>query len=351
MASHDELVQAKRTLGQSLLRAGAEGGVVGSRRTLLVSQAIASAGHNVHAVGIGRKTSNGIESDELCVRVYVVQKLPLSLLSPHDRIPESIDGIPTDIIESAPAFLSDEKLGTITSSACTLARKQRQRPVTAGISAGHFAITAGTLGYFCRSTRDGDDHDQIHALSNNHVFANVDKALPMDALYQPGAADGGSAHDRFAEFTRAVPIHMGGQYPNRVDAAIGRLLPGTEYIHGICTVGQVTGATRAMLGMPVCKHGRTTGYTEGRVADIDYDALVGMDHQNPRIVALFADQILIERDVSFPAIGLGGDSGSLVVERGTKAAVGLYFAGPEDGTYGIPNHIHAVLDELQVQLI
>lgn len=351
MASHDDLVQAKRTLGQSLLRAGLEGGVVGSRRTLQASRAIASGGHNVHAVGIGRKITDGVETDVLCVRVYVVQKLALSLLAPRDRIPESIDGLPVDVIESAPAFLSDDRLDRIAATACTLARRQRQRPVVAGISAGHFAVTAGTLGYFCRSTRVGDNLDQIHVLSNNHVFADVDKAQPGDALYQPGSADGGGPNDTFAEFVRAVPIRMGGKFPNRVDAAIGRLLPEVDYVRGICTIGPVTGATRASLLMPVCKHGRTTGYTEGRVVDIDYDALVGMDHQNPKIVALFADQIRIERDPPFPAIGLGGDSGSLVVERDGKAAVGLYFAGPEDGSYGIANHIHEVFNELQVQLI
>lgn len=351
MASHDDLLQAKQTLGQSLLRAGLEGGVVGNRRTLQVSKAIASGGHNVHAVGIGRKITDGVESDELCLRVYVVQKLALSLLAPRDRIPESIDGLPIDIIESAPAFLSDDRLDQIAATACTLTRKKHQRPVVAGISAGHFAITAGTLGYFCRSVRVGDDLDQIHVLSNNHVFANVDNAQQGDALYQPGSADGGGSNDSFAEFVRAVPIRMGGQFPNRVDAAIGRLLPEVGYARSICTIGPVNGATQASLAMPVCKHGRTTGYTEGRVVDVDYDALVGMDHQNPRIVALFADQMRIERDVPFPAIGLGGDSGSLVVERHGKAAIGLYFAGPEDGSYGIANHIHDVFNELQVQLI
>ncbi len=99
------------------------------------------------------------------------------------------------------------------------------------------------------------------------------------------------------------------------------------------------------------KHGRTTGYTEGKVTDESYDALVGMDHNNPNIVALFQDQMRIERMSPFPAIGLVGDSGSLVVAKAELHAVGLYFAGPPAGDYGIANHIQNVLNELEVQLL
>jgi hypothetical protein len=103
--------------------------------------------------------------------------------------------------------------------------------------------------------------------------------------------------------------------------------------------------------MLVRKHGRTTGYTEGEVTDDAYDALVGMDHNDPSVVALFEDQMRIERTPPYPEFGLGGDSGSLVVRRDGPAAVGLYFAGPQSGVYGIANHIQDVLNELEVQLL
>jgi len=47
------------------------------------------------------------------------------------------------------------------------------------------------------------------------------------------------------------------------------------------------------------------------------------------------------------AIGLGDDSGSLVISKSTSEAVGL-FAGPESGVYGIANHITKALSELQI---
>lgn len=361
MPSHDDLLQAKQTLSASLLRASLRGGVVGMAATMRVERAIASAGRNAHAVGIGRKVVEGAATQDLCVRVYVVQKIAESLLPPIYRIPASVGGIPTDVIESPPAFLLARKPGVrkgapkkavaSAAAACSASRKHRLRPVVAGVSAGHFSITAGTIGYFCRSTRHGDDPASVFALSNNHVFANVNEGRPGDDLYQPGPADGGVSADHFADLTRWVPLQLGGTTPNRVDAAIGKLLPGTSHRAEVCSIGSIVGTGRGTEGMQVRKHGRTTGYTEGEISDEAYDVLVGMDHDDPSNVALFEDQMRIERIAPYPAIGLGGDSGSLVVRKEEPVAVGLYFAGPSSGVYGIANHIQDVLNELEVKLL
>ena len=354
MPSPQDLLQAKQTLSASLLRAGLRGGVVGMAVAMTVERVIASAGRNVHAVGIGRKIADGKVTQEQCVRVYVIQKVAESLLPPIYRIPGSVDGIPTDVIESPPAFLTAKRKPKPTAAAapaCSANRRQRQRPLVAGVSAGHFQITAGTLGYFCRSTKHGDTPDDVFVLSNNHVYANVNQGRPGDDLYQPGPADGGTPADTIAELTRFVPIQLGGTAPNRVDCAIGRLRPDVTRRVEVCSVGRITGVAVATEGMPVRKHGRTSGYTEGEVTDASYDALVGMDHNDPNIVALFQNQMRIERIAPFPAFGLGGDSGSLVVAKEELHAVGLYFAGPPAGDYGIANHIQDVLNELEIQLL
>jgi hypothetical protein len=363
MPTRQELFQAKQLLSASLLRAGLRGGVVGTRAAVRVERAIAMAGQNVHAVGIGRKVVAGKVTEDQCVRVYVVQKIAESLLPPIYRIPESVAGVPTDVIESPPAFILPTKrrnrkakpvpaaVATAAPPACSTNRRQRQRPVVAGISAGHFNITAGTLGYFCRSIRHGDDPAHVYVLSNNHVFADVNQAQVGDDLYQPGPADGGTATDHFGDLTRWAPIQLGGTSPNRVDAAIGRLRPNVEHQAEVCSIGPMTGTAQATEGMQVRKHGRTTGYTEGEVTDESYDALVGMDHNNPNVVALFESQMRIERIAPYLAFGLGGDSGSLVVSKDDTLAVGLYFAGPESGTYGIANYIQDVLNELEILLL
>ncbi len=349
----NDLRAAKQQVRGQLLQLGLGGRVVGMRATVSVAAAISSAGRNVHAVGIGRKVTEGTADGPPCVRVYVVQKLPLSLLSPRDVVPSHIGGIPTDIIECAPAYLLAKKKPSTANSAsapaCSTNRQKRQRPVVAGISAGHRDITVGTLGCFCRSTRPGEDPTQIFALSNNHVFANVNQALIGDPLFQPGPLDGSVFTDHFANLERYVPIQLGGTLVNKVDAAIGRILTGIAVDETMCSIGRISGTVLASEDMKVRKHGRTTGNRVGVIDDIEHDALVGMDHSDPNVVGMFQDQIRIVS--SGAPFGLGGDSGSLVVEADTTRATGLYFAGPQDGSYGLANKIEHVLNELQIQLL
>ena len=364
----NDLLQAKQVLSSRLLAIGFRRNVVARSRTISAELAVAAAGRNVHAVGIGRKIVDGKPTSEMAVRLYVVQKIAPSLLPPRDHLPERVDGIPTDVIESDPAFLMARtsrapagpgrkrvarppaRPDTVPRRPCTEERKEQQRPLVAGISVAHRAITAGTIGYFCRSLRLGDDPRKVHILSNNHVLANVNDGDPGDDIYQPGPADGGTLADHVAELRRFKEIDLDGE-PNKVDAAVAELLPHIEWRPEICTIGSILDVERGVEGMEVRKHGRTTGLTEGRITDESYDALVGMDHNDPNIVALFQDQMRIEATPPHPAIGLGGDSGSLVVSKTSAHAVGLYFAGPESGSYGVANHIADVLSELQIELV
>jgi hypothetical protein len=196
----------------------------------------------------------------------------------------------------------------------------------------------------------GDDPAKIHILSNNHVLANVNSGDAGDDVYQPGPADGGTIGDHAAELRRFVDIDLNGN-PNKIDAAIAELLPGIGWLASICSIGSIIGVQKGVEDMEVRKHGRTTGYTEGRITDESYDALIGMDHNDSSIVGLFQDQIRIQATPPYSAIGLGGDSGSLVVARASAHAVGLYFAGPPSGSYGVANQISDVLSELQIALV
>jgi len=103
MATTQELLLAKQTLSARLLMARVRGGRGLRAHTLSVDLAVASAGLNVHAVGVGSKLVKGKPTRTRCVRLYVVQKHAKSLVPPKDLLPENIDGIPTDVIESRPA--------------------------------------------------------------------------------------------------------------------------------------------------------------------------------------------------------------------------------------------------------
>lgn len=356
MSSSQDILQAKQALSARLLRAGLRGNAFNRRPALNVRTAIGFAGQNVHAVGIGSKVVSGEATTQECIRIYVVQKVAPSILPPRDRLPEMIDGIPTDVIESPPAVISARGrarrgVRAAAAASCSSNRRSRQRPIVGGISAAHFEVTAGTLAYFCRSTLSGDDPSKIYILSNNHVFANVNRADEGDDLDQPGPEDGGTAGDHFASFFRAINLRLGGIFPNKIDAAIGELLPGIDFRLEICNIGRITGVATAEQNMQVRKHGRTTGYTEGRISETSYDSIVRVERGTSTVPALFQNQIRVERDTSSPAFALRGDSGSLVVDQSTAEAVGLYFAGPDSGEYGVANHIGDVLEELQIELL
>lgn len=351
MAVATDLLRAKRALSTRFLRAERDASVPRGGFTLTVSAAVTAAQSGVHAVGVGRKLVEGVETDARAVRVYVAQKLPLYLVPAHARVPARIDGIPTDVVEAPPAFLS-QMAAPATSTAM---RRSHIRPLVGGISAGHQDVTVGTIACFCRSLNPGDP-DGVYVLSNNHVFANVNRGRKGDTLLQPGVADsvspdGDPAANDIARLHRARKIRLGGAAANRVDAAIGRLLPGVEYDPRIMMIGRVSGTTAAEEEMPVRKHGRTTGYTEGVVDDVSYDAMVGMDHGDPSVVARFENQLRIVRQHPFPEFALGGDSGSLVVHRERQEAVGLYFAGPDSGSYGIASPIRDVLAALKIEIL
>ena len=357
MFTISDLLSAKRTLSKSLLDAGLRGHVIGRVAAATVADAIASADRNVHAVGIGRKLVHGKPTGDLCIRVYVVQKLAPSLIPPIFRIPAMIAGISTDVIESPPAFVAAKKVAAKPTKAaaaaagsCTVNRRLEQRPVVAGISAGHFQITAGTIGCFCRSTRPADNPAEVYLLSNNHIFANINQAAVGDDIYQPGPADGGTSTQVVARLARFVPLELGGVRINHVDAAIARLVNGIVHTSQICTIGAVAGVAVGTQGTAVKKHGRTSGFTEGVITDESYDALVGMDHSDPSVVAKFEDQIRIELVAPYSAFGLGGDSGSLVVNCSNQA-VGLLFAVPPGGSYGIANPIAEVLSALEIAIL
>jgi hypothetical protein len=360
MISKIDLLEAKRALRSRVWKGETMERMAATGFSLAVSSARAALRQNVHALGIGRKIVKGKATRTRCIRLYVAQKYALAFLPSSDRLPREVDGIPTDIIESAPAFIlrarrtkpRRAKSAALSLPPCTSARKDKVRPLLAGISTAHFKVTAGTLTYFCRSIRPGDDPGQVLVLSNNHVYADVNRAHPGDELRQPGPADGGvDSSFRMATLLRWVPIRLGGIQANTVDAAIGQLSPGVAYTLEVCSIGRILGVAKAAEDMAVCKHGRTTGYTEGVVDDESYDALIGMDHDDSSLTALFENQMRLKRSDPYPSFGLGGDSGSLIVQKAGRKAVGLYFAGPSRGDYGVANPIDEVLTELQVALL
>jgi len=77
---------------------------------------------------------------------------------------------------------------------------------------------------------------------------------------------------------------------------------------------------------------------------------VNVDYGPGLGVKTLTHQISIHNDIAQnPKFGDHGDSGSVVVDDSRKI-VGLYFAGSDDGQFGVANPIQAVLDALNISL-
>jgi hypothetical protein len=312
---------------------------------------------NVVGVGIGEKRLLGRTTGTICLVAMVRKKMAPASLAPGDLIPAELDGVPTDVLE----------VGDLRAQ---VDRKTRLRPAPGGVSIGHYRITAGTLACVVRDRSTG----QRLILSNNHVLANSNEALPEDPILQPGAADGGrEENDSIALLERFVPIAYSRQpatcgvarlvadvgnwiaraigshhrldafqedpgATNRVDAAVAAPLQGADVSDDILEIGRPSGTLPPTIGLAVRKSGRTTGLTTGQINVIE--ATVDVDYGGK--TARFEGQ-LVSGAMSQP-----GDSGSLLVAAASLHAVGLLFAGSNQAT--IYNPIADVLAALGVDL-
>jgi hypothetical protein len=213
------------------------------------------------------------------------------------------------------------------------------RPPFPGISVGHFRITAGTLGCFV-----SDSNNRVYVLSNNHVLANTNKGRYKDPILQPGKIDGGkTTKDMIAELSYLVELDY--KKTNSMDAAIARVVEDIEPIFPVNKSKKITGTIDPANKMRVEKFGRTTGHTKGKITTRNLDLKVDFGGQEID----FQDQFEVtgNRGVMFCD---GGDSGSLIFETDSLKAVGLLFAGSEDGTtFATP--INEILTTFSVKIL
>ncbi|MFN8058853.1 MAG: hypothetical protein U0Q12_06765 [Vicinamibacterales bacterium] len=275
---------------------------------------------NVVGVGPAYKIKGGKPVNTFALTVFVEKKLEKGALSKGEVVPPEIDGVVTDVVE----------VGRVDALAFTA----KQRPALPGFSIGHHAITAGTFGCVVENLRprEAGSRGEYLMLSNNHVFADVNKATAGDLILQPGPFDGGQyPSDGVATLERFEPIILS-QFPNPtgynlVDAAVARPLDSRFVTPSILGLAMPTGISQAAVGTPVLKVGRTTQLTGGVVLSVNATIAVGYGASG---IGAFHHQIITT------AMAAGGDSGSLLMDRELRA-VGLLFAG--SAVITIFNHI------------
>jgi hypothetical protein len=213
-------------------------------------------------------------------------------------------------------------IGELTKLEASPESPSRVRPARPGTSVGHYAITAGTLGAFVRV--DGSDRPRV--LSNNHVLADENRGSVGDEILQPGVFDGGRAGvDRIAALERFVALDPNSL--NHVDAALGLLDDDIEFDPSLEEIDTTNRLASPEEVEHVIKRGRTTQLTRGSITAIEVDNVVVRFSTGPM---RFDSQI----EIASPETGgfsRGGDSGSLIFDEPTGDAVGLLFAGSDQG--------------------
>lgn len=293
---------------------------------------------NVVGVGVAEKIVGGKPTGVLAVKFFVKMKYPkASLRSP---LPRTIDGVPTDV-EQAGTFRAFAKRRAPASDATLPNPRLRARPAMPGSSIGFRIpgdqyVMGGTFGALVKTNTN------VYILSNNHVLADENRLAIGSPIFQPALLDHGRIDaDQIAELTRFIKMKT--SRFNKVDAAIARPLNknliGKEVLH----IGAPDGTAPAAIDMMVHKFGRTTSYTVGRVVSIDTDVTVEYETAN----FTFENQIIVQ-GANGQMFSDSGDSGSIILQRGTNAAVGLLFGGGPDHT--IANHMGNVLRSLRVRI-
>lgn len=233
----------------------------------------------------------------------------------------------------------------------------QRRPLHIGLSVGHAAGGAGTLGGFVE-TPDGDC-----LLSNQHVLAPNDEvtADPArgDRVYQPGKPDQKrlAARDAVARVSNYAVVERNDR--NTVDWAVARLLPdiphdGNRIPKGLgCPLeGRVLNqaAGYEVLGPRevVLKTGRTTGFTRGTINAV---ALDNVPIWTASGNVIFDNLIEVRWESARKPFSRPGDSGSLVFTETDQAVVGLHFAADVEARVSYACGIEAVLSDCQGTLL
>jgi hypothetical protein len=241
----------------------------------------------VHYVDIGFELEGGKPTGRLAIRAHVHEKQEESRLESNQILPEELDGVPVDVIQSNP----EEQQS----------RDARRNPLVGGVNVGNsLAPSIGTLGtvVFDRRTLEP------MALSNHHVLVRGSGST-SDLIAQPGSASASNVIGQLARWSKAR------------DCAVSTLNGSRAISTAIVDYpGGAAGVATPQLGVKVAKSGRTTATTFGQIDGVSTDSFT------------------IVPDPARPPAGgeisAGGDSGSVWLAVQGNAAIGLHYAGETD---------------------
>lgn len=297
---------------------------------------------NVTGVDVGFRYDKGKRTNEMAVRIHVREKIPEHALEADEIFPKTIDDVPIDVIQAV--YTPHGAASAVEPEAEAIDRRRRFDTLQPGISIGHQAVTAGTLGaiVFDRQT------SRRGILSNWHVLAASNDARPGDPIVQPGPKHGGRApRDTIGRLERFLLDRHG-------DAAVAVLNASRQVDDTqLETDVRVTNVRGVRVGDVVVKSGRTTAVTRGLVEGIGQYTMTypGVGTRTIDGFKIVAEEDGNPRNLE---ISSGGDSGSVWFAVADNHGVGLHFAGETDAApaeeHALACHLADVLTQLDVTL-
>jgi hypothetical protein len=283
---------------------------------------------DVTGVDIGIKVKDGELNARAgaVIRIHVREKIEKAALTRREKIPASVEGIPTDIIEAR--YVEQHAAMDIDP-----ARVMRVDPFQPGVSIGHEDSTAGTLGMFVTDTLNM----RRCILSTDHVLRGGSKPKPGDAIVQPGPADEGA--------TPGDVVATLGRFNKLVAAAIAPLTGARQLVDEQLGSGvRIANFRLPIVGDVLEKSGRTTGITQGLVDGLGHFDGVGFSmHLRP-----------LAEDIDDIPISDGGDSGAVWYDPETRAGVGLHVRGAEHPTgqssFAIASSLVVIAQKLNIRV-
>jgi hypothetical protein len=284
---------------------------------------------NVDHVGVGVKESNGKLTDELCFRVYVHEKVSDHGLKKHDRIPSSLFGMRTDVLQKHGVQPNAADLGNY-------------RPLRGGIAIANefnqFNMVGfsgyGTMGCLARVAAT----NKLVGLSAMHV---LEDSLPIPMI-SAGINIGQPGVGHIMLFTANIVGQVTvGSFTGGLDCGIFEVdssneqfvnLAGSEFL--VQDISNLTGVAQAVCYEIVRKRGASTRLTQGVIVDVRYDGT----------------NILINPCTDFVNFSEPGDSGAVIVNAANKVVGLLIGSSRTDVTKGVANHIHPVMVALGITI-
>jgi hypothetical protein len=290
----------------------------------------------VTGVDVGLKRVGGEDTSVHAILVFVAHK---GVFEPQHRIPERIEGVPTDVIEAV--FTHDAAHEPVLTAPAVDAKRYDPCQGGAMISPARFNNMYGSLGMI---VRDASTNQQLW-LSCYHVLcvdANWNAQGVDKRIVQPSVSRGGNpATDTIGSIVNGkygqIVVDWG--YDLYVDCAVCDT-GGRAASSNIVMLGTPKGPANAQINDLVTKYGATSELTYGSVNSTNLTVSIGgyWFYYQYRIVPAFAGG---------QTFAVAGDSGSVALDS-SQRAIGLCMSANEAAKTTTVNPIGQIIDALNI---